>query len=373
MKTKKRVNSIKSVYIHIPFCNNICSYCDFTKIYYNKKYINDYLDALEKEIKSNYNNEILDTIYIGGGTPTSLDIDELKKLFHILKIFKLNRTYEFTIECNIESLDKEKIKLFKDFGVNRLSIGIQTFNSKFLKYLNRNHTKEEAFDKISFCKKYFDNINIDLIYGLKNETIEDLKYDLDMFLKLDINHISTYSLIIEPHTKLYNDKEENINEELDYKMYELICNTLKDNGFNHYEISNFSKNGFESKHNLTYWNNEKYYGFGLGASGFIDNIRYTNTKNINDYIIGNFKGEEEIITKQIDMENEMILGLRKIKGVNTKSFKNKYNLDIENVFDIKKIIKEGKLINKDHYIYINPKYIYLSNDILINFIRDYDN
>ena len=369
-KKEEKQDNIKSVYIHIPFCNSICSYCDFAKIYYNKKYINNYLDALKVEITENYKNETLDTIYIGGGTPTSLDIDELKKLFDILKIFKLNKKYEFTIECNIESLDEEKIKLFKECGVNRLSIGVETFNTKFLKYLNRNHTVLEVEEKINICKKYFDNINIDLIYGLKNQTIEDLKSDLNMFLKLNINHISTYSLIIEPHTKLYINHEENINDELDYEMYKIICTLLKDNGFNHYEVSNFSKPGYESIHNLTYWNNQKYYGFGLGAGGFINNIRYTNTKNINKYIDHEFKSEEEIVTKQINMENEMILGLRKLEGVDIEKFKDKYQQDIEEIFDIKDLLKEGKLIKKDNYIFINPDYIYLSNDILINFIGD---
>ena len=360
---------MKSVYIHIPFCNKICSYCDFTKIYYNKKYINKYLDVLEYEIKKSYKNEIINTIYIGGGTPTSLDLDELRKLFNIIKIFKLNTNYEFTIECNIESLSKEKLDLFKKNNVNRLSIGIETFNDKFLKYLNRNHKKNQVFDIIEYAKELFDNINIDLIYGIKNESLDDLKYDIDNFLKLDINHISTYSLIIEPHTKLYINNEQNIDEELDYKMYEYICKKLKKCGYIHYEVSNFAKPGYESIHNLTYWNNQEYYGFGLGASGFIDNIRYTNTKNIEKYLNKEFISEKEIMNLKTNMENEMILGLRKLKGVNIKEFNQKYNHDIEDVFNIKKLIEDKKLIIKNDYIYINPKYIYLSNDILINFIN----
>lgn len=360
---------MKSVYIHIPFCNNICSYCDFTKIYYNKKYINKYLDTLEYEIKENYKNEIINTIYIGGGTPTSLDINELTKLFNILKIFKLNKDYEFTIECNIESLTKEKLDLFKKYNVNRLSIGIETFNDKFLKYLNRSHNNKQIHEIIDYSKKLFDNINIDLIYGLKNQTLDDLKYDLNEFLKLNINHISTYSLIIEPHTKLYIDNESNIDEDLEYEMYKYICNTLENNGFIHYEVSNFSKEGYESKHNLTYWNNLEYYGFGLGASGFINNIRYDNTKNIDKYLNKEFKYNEEEMTKRKNEENYFILGLRKLKGVSINEFKQRYNEDI-NIFNIDKLIKEGKLIIKDDYIYINKEYIYLSNDILINFIGE---
>ena len=361
---------IKSVYIHIPFCNKICSYCDFAKIYYNKKYILKYLKALEEEIKSIYNNEILDTIYIGGGTPSALNYNELEELFKIIKVFKLSNNCEFTFECNIDSIDTEKLKLLKVNGVNRLSIGVQTFNNNNLKYLNRNNTKEEAISKINECKKYFENINIDLIYGLKGQSLDDLKDDIKTFLKMNINHISTYSLIIEPHTKLYIDKERNIDEDLEYKMYNMICDTLNNYGYNHYEVSNFSKDGYESKHNLTYWNNLEYYGFGLGAGGFINNKRYTNTRNIDEYIDGNYKKEEEIISKRINMENEMILGLRKIKGVSVTDFKNKYKEDIDKVFNIKKLLDEGKLIKANDYIYINSKYIYLSNDILINFIGE---
>ena len=350
---------MKSVYIHIPFCNKICSYCDFTKIYYNKKYINKYLDSLEYEIKNNYNNDVVNTIYIGGGTPTSLDIEELSKLFNILKLFKLNDKYEYTIECNIESLTKDKLDLFKKNNINRLSIGIETFNDKFLNYLNRSHTKKQVFEIIEYAKKLFDNINIDLIYGLKDETLDDLKEDIDIFLKLDINHISTYSLIIEPHTMLYINDEKNIEEELDYEMYQYICNKLKENGYIHYEISNFAKPGYESVHNLTYWNNSEYYGFGLGASGFINNIRYTNTKNIDKYLNKEFIYEQEKMNDYLNEQNEMILGLRKIKGVNIDTFKNKYHKDINEVFNIDKLLEERKLIIKDNNIFINPKYLYL--------------
>lgn len=362
---------MKSVYIHIPFCKSICTYCDFSKLYYNKKIVLKYLEELRKEIKLNYKGEILKTIYIGGGTPTSLDIDELKYLFEIIKLFNLDNDIEFTIECNIENLTKEKLDLFKENKVNRLSIGVQTFNDKFLSYLNRNHKVEDVKNIINYAKEIgFDNINIDLIYALKNETLKDLENDLNEFLNLNINHISTYSLIIEPHTKLYIDLEENINEELDYEMYKLIDNTLSKCGYIHYEVSNYAKEGYESKHNLTYWNNDKYYGFGLGASGYIDNIRYTNTRNMNEYLKSKYRYSEEEISKKIDIENQMILGLRKMKGVNIKEFKEKYNCDIIDIYNLEELIKKGKLIKTDESIYINPEYIYTSNDILINFIGE---
>lgn len=358
---------MKSIYIHIPFCNSICSYCDFAKVFYNEKYVLKYLESLEFEINNNYKNEIIDTLYIGGGTPSSLSIKELNRLFNILKKIKLSDNYEFTIECNIDSLTKEKIDLFKSNKVNRLSIGIETFNKKYLSFLNR---KEFNLDILEYAKKNFNNINIDLIYAIPNETIEELNKDIDEFLKLNINHISLYSLIIEPHTKLYIDNVKNIDEDLDYEMYKLIDKRLKENGYIHYEISNYSKKGYESKHNLTYWDNKKYYGFGLGASGYIDNIRYTNTRNLDKYINHDYDRDITILDKNMEMENEMILGLRKLKGVNLKEFKEKFNIDIKEKFNIDKLIKEEKLIIKDNYIFINPRYIYLSNDILINFIGE---
>lgn len=358
---------MKSIYIHIPFCNNICSYCDFAKVFYNEKYVLKYLESLEYEINNNYKNEIIETLYIGGGTPSSLSIKELNRLFNILKKIKLSDNYEFTIECNIDSLTKEKIDLFKSNKVNRLSIGIETFNKKYLSFLNR---KEFNLDILEYAKKKFNNINIDLIYAIPNETIEELNKDIDEFLKLNINHISLYSLIIEPHTKLYIDNVKNIDEDLDYEMYKLIDKRLKENGYIHYEISNYSKKGYESKHNLTYWDNKKYYGFGLGASGYIDNIRYTNTRNLDKYINHDYDRDITILDKNMEMENEMILGLRKLKGVNLKEFKEKFNIDIKEKFNIDKLIKEEKLIIKDNYIFINPRYIYLSNDILINFIGE---
>lgn len=356
---------MKSVYIHIPFCNKICSYCDFPKLYYNKLWINKYLDSLDKEIGFRYNNELIETIYIGGGTPSSLDLEELTKLFRIISKIKTNYK-EFTIECNLDSLTKEKIDLFKKNNINRISIGIESFNEDNLKYLNRTLCNLELIDYMKSID--INNINVDLIYAIPGESKETLINDIDELLELDIPHISTYSLIIEPHTVLYNNQIKNIDEEIDFEMYDIICTKLKD--YNHYEVSNFSKLGYESKHNLTYWNNEHYYGFGMGASGYIGSIRYTNTKSINKYIEGNYDYDSEELSERTTMENEMILGLRKLEGVSISNFEKKYHKRIEEVFDIKKLLEEGKLIIDNDYIKINKDYIYVSNEILINFIGD---
>lgn len=361
---------IESAYIHIPFCNHICSYCDFAKLLYQEKWVSQYLKALEMEIQQVYQGESLKTIYVGGGTPSALNPNQLEQLFQLINAFSKQENYEFTIECNVESLTEEKIKCMKQYGVNRISIGVETFHSHHLKSMNRHHTKQQVIDTIHLLKQYeFTNVNIDLIYALPNETMEELKSDLQDFLRLEIPHISTYSLMIEPNTSFYIQNIQPIEEELDVRMYEEICNALEENGYEHYEISNFSKPQYASKHNLTYWNNAHYYGFGLGASGYINETRYTNTCSFTKYCNGNFCMEQEEMTLQKNMENEMILGLRKLKGVNSNQFYQKYKRKIEDVFPIKKLQKEGKLHIINDWIHIPKEQIYLSNETLIQFIE----
>lgn len=358
---------VKSAYIHIPFCNNICSYCDFCKLLYNKNFVKKYLDALEKEITNNYKNEILDTIYVGGGTPSSLSVSELNKLFSIIKIFKLSKEYEFTFEVNIEDITEEKLEILKENKVNRLSIGIESFNDKYLKYLGRNYTSDIINEKVELAKKYFDNINVDLMYALKNESLNDLEEDIDKILKLDIKHISCYSLIIEKNTKLYIDNTKYISDDLDSDMYDLIDKKLE-NKYHRYEVSNYSITSYESRHNLTYWKNNEYYGFGLGAAGYIDNIRYTNTRNLSKYISGSYERQEEVLTKEDKIKYEFILGLRLTSGINKDNFNKKYGININEIEVIKELINKGLLIDDKINIYVPKKYFYVLNDILVNFV-----
>lgn len=358
---------VKSAYIHIPFCNNICSYCDFCKLLYNKDFVKKYLDALEKEITNNYKNEILDTIYVGGGTPSSLNVLELNKLFSIIKIFKLSKEYEFTFEVNIEDITEEKLEILKENKVNRLSIGIESFNDKYLKYLGRNYTSDIIKEKVELAKKYFDNINVDLMYALKNESLNDLEEDIDKILKLDIKHISCYSLIIEKNTKLYIDNTKYISDDLDSDMYDLIDKKLE-NKYHRYEVSNYSITSYESRHNLTYWKNNEYYGFGLGAAGYIDNIRYTNTRNLSKYISGNYEKQNELLTKEDKIKYEFILGLRLTSGLNKDNFNKKYGININEIEVIKELINKGLLIDDKINIYVPKKYFYVLNDILVNFV-----
>lgn len=357
-----------SIYIHIPFCNSICTYCDFCKIFYNKKYINDYLNNLEQEIKVRYKSEIVNTIFIGGGTPSSLDDEELIKLMNIIEIFKLNDNYEFTVECNIESITENKLKIMKKYGVNRISIGVESFDNSIIKLLGRNHTKKDVYNKMGIVKRYFSNINIDLIYAAYDD-INILKSDIDCFLKLDIPHISTYSLIIEDNTMLKINGMKNIDEDIDYEMYKYIEDTLEKNNYIHYEISNYAKNGYQSKHNLVYWNNEEYYGFGLSSTSYINNERITNTKNLRKYLNGEYLDTSVYEDKDIRMENEIMLGLRKFDGINLDRFKDKFNVSLEDIYNIDNLVRNGYLIRDNNCIKIDKKYMYISNEIIVRILE----
>lgn len=362
------IMNTKGVYIHIPFCRSICSYCDFCKVLYKQEWVIPYLKKLNREIKDLYMDDKIDTIYIGGGTPSSLSLEELEILFKIVTIFN-TELKEFTFECNLNDINENLLKVLKENNVTRLSIGIETFNEDLQILIKREHTFEEAKEKIDLCRKYgFNNINLDLMYAYKDETLDVLKEDLEFITSFNPEHISCYSLILEEHTKLYIDKIKPIDEELDNKMYYFICKYLKEMGYNHIEVSNFAKDGFNPLHNLVYWDNKEYYGFGCGASGYINNKRYSNSRSITKYLDGIIDREYEDIDINKNMEYEMILGLRKIKGVSISEFYNKFNKDIKEVFDVDNLIKEGLLNIDEDYIYIPEDKIYISNSILVNFI-----
>lgn len=361
-------------YIHIPFCKKICSYCDFCKVFYDKKLVFKYLESLEKEIKDIYKGEYQETIYIGGGTPSCLDIEELKKLFEIIEKLNHDRQTEITFECNFDSITKEKIDLLNEYGVNRLSFGLETTNKNVLRQINRELEIEEVKKIINYSKKIgISNINIDLMYGFENTDIEDLKKDIDFILELNPTHISTYSLEIHDNTKFAIDKVCNIDDELDRLMYEYIHKKLIENKYDHYEISNFSKKGFESRHNLCYWKNECYYGFGVGASSYINDERITNSRSITSYINNNIKREKEKLNITDKIIYEMILGLRLKTGVNLNYFKEKYNKELYDIYDINKLIEDNKVIIAGNTIKVPFDKWYTINSILIDFLEvDYE-
>lgn len=360
---------IKSCYIHIPFCDDICSYCDFCKLFYNEKLVDLYLLSLENEIKSIYNGEYLSTIYIGGGTPSCLSVSQLDKLLSIISSLNKDKNYEFTIECNFESTTKEKLELFKKYGINRLSFGLQSTDENILKFLNRKIDKNKIDNILKVARKLgFNNINIDLMYGIHFEDMNLLDYDLDYIFSLDVEHISTYSLIIEKNTILGINNIESIDEDIDYLMYKEIINRMRENGYKHYEISNFAKEGKFSLHNLAYWNNDMYYGFGLGASSYIDNRRITNTKSINRYLKNDFQYDVEILDEKSIIEYQIILNLRKREGINLLDFYYKFNKKLIDLYNYNDLINSGLLVLDDNFLFIPEDKWYISNEIIVRLL-----
>lgn len=359
-----------SVYIHIPFCEKICTYCDFCKLFYNEELVDKYLCALEKEIQDVYGGEEVNTIYIGGGTPSCLTTKQLIRLFDIIKVFHKAKDLEFTIEGNFESTDFLKLDLYRKNGVNRISFGIETINQKILKTLNRQLDQRRVVDIIRYCKKIgLDNINVDLMYALPGEDLSILKEDLDFISNLDVKHISTYSLIIEDNTILKIDGCSNIEEDLDYEMYQFIVNYLKEKDFSHYEISNFALLGYESRHNLVYWKNLEYYGFGLGASCYLGNKRISNTRSITKYCAGNRISSCEELSYHDGMEYEILLGFRTIYGVSKVKFKKRYGKDIDKCYNYSSLIEDGFILEDEHHIWISPEKWYISNEIIVKFLE----
>lgn len=334
-------------------------------MYYNDKFFNTYYEKLLEEVKiyNKYLNNTFKTIYIGGGSPSSIGIDNLEKILKILDLQKED-DYEYTVELMPLDITEELLKLLKKYAVNRISIGVETVSKKYQKLFNRIIDKDVLTSKINLAKKYFDNINLDLMYAFKNQTIKELEDDLNYILSFDIEHISTYSLILESNTYLKYINYQEIDDSLSSQMYFYIKKRLESIGYKHYEISNYAKDKV-SKHNLVYWNNEEYLGLGLSASGYIDSIRYTNTRNLDKYPLN--KQEEKLSLKD-KMTYFMILGLRKIEGINIKEFNKLFNKDIYEVYDIKYLLVKEYLLLKEDKLYINPKYLYVSNIILEFFV-----
>ena len=321
-------NNPKSLYIHIPFCEHICKYCDFTKLFYFSRFEKPYLEALKKEICSKVENKIF-TLYFGGGTPTSLSDEGFEDILSFAAKY-LEKDYEFTVEANVENLTESKLDIMKRCGVNRLSIGVQSTCNKLLKEIGRHHTFEDAQKVVKLAKsKDFSNINIDLIYGFKNESLDDLKKDLEEFIKLDIDHISIYSLIVEQGSMFFAQKYPTQNEEESRKYYEYIVSFLRKHGYERYEISNFARNKKYSRHNLTYWHNQEYYGCGLGASGYENGVRYENKKSLPEYLKGNYISSSEKVDAKTLEEYYLITNLRLEQGFNKAEYEKIFGAKFE--------------------------------------------
>ncbi|MFC4652565.1 radical SAM family heme chaperone HemW [Lactococcus nasutitermitis] len=367
-----------AAYIHIPFCSHICYYCDFAKVLLDGQPVDAYLDALIDEFKS-YDIRQLKTLYIGGGTPTVLTAKQLERLLSALtENLDLTALSEFTVEANPSDLSDEVIKVLVNSPVNRISLGVQTFDDKLLRKIGRTHTEEDVYRSIDKLKKAgFENITIDLIYALPGQTMETVKSDVEKFLALDLPHVALYSLILEDHTIFMNRERRGQlhlpNDDKNADMYEYIVDKLNENGYNHYEVSNFGKTGFESQHNLTYWDNAEYYGIGAGASGYLNGIRYKNHGPVHHYLeTTNKRVNEEILTQKEMIEEEMFLGLRKKSGVSVKKFEEKFSVSFDELFDssVKKLIGHGLLYDDRETIRMTDKGFELGNDVFAEFLLD---
>lgn len=338
-----------NAYIHIPFCNSKCKYCSFVSFPLIEKK-EEYISALKKEISKFYKNESLKTLYFGGGTPSILSSKEFDE---IIKLFNIDKSTEITAEINPEGINSTYLKELKKVGVNRLSIGCQSFDNKILKEIGRRHNAEDVINLVKKAKDTgFKNISLDFIYGLPNQNLKNFINDLQIALDLDINHISLYGLKIEKGCYFYLHKPNNIaNDDIQADMYLKAIEILTKANFDHYEISNFAQKGFESKHNLNYWDNNTYYGFGIAAHGYEGNTRYYNTSNLKEYLINPTTHKSfHILNKQEQLEEEIFLGFRKTKGINIEKINKKFNINFE------------KKYSNILYKYISYKYLKETNE-----------
>lgn len=353
MMSKKKINSL---YIHIPFCKNICPYCDFVKFVKNQNIEDKYVDQLINDLQKI--KQKFKTVYIGGGTPSILNSQNLEKL--LKEVNKHLKKYnEFTIECNPEDINESFLKLIKKYNVNRISIGIQTFNKEILKSINRDYNLD-YFSIINLVKKYIKNINVDFIFGFKNQTLENLRDDLNNFIKFDVNHISIYSLIVDEGSLFYIQKYKEQDEDQAREFYDFILSFLRKNSYKRYEVSNFAKNKKFSKHNLSYWNFDYYLAIGVGASGFIDAGRYTINKSINKYLKGIRDFDFERLNKQKEIKDYLLCNLRKEDGFKISKF--------NKIFKINLLKEFGKQINyllSSNLIKINHGFISCTDEGII--------
>jgi len=370
-----------SAYVHIPFCTQICYYCDFSKVFIKNQPVDSYLEHLLQEFHS-YDIQKLRTLYIGGGTPTALSAPQLEVLLDgLTKNLDLSVLEELTIEANPGDLDEDKIAVLKNSAVNRVSLGVQTFDDKMLKKIGRSHLENDIYENIDRLKLAgFDNISIDLIYALPGQTMEQVKDNVAKAIALDIPHMSLYSLILENHTVFMNRMRRGKlplpKEEVEAEMFEYIIAELERVGFEHYEISNFSKSGFESRHNLMYWDNAEYYGIGAGASGYVNGVRYKNHGPIRHYLKaveeGNARIHEEHLSLREQMEEEMFLGLRKKTGVSKARFEEKFGTSFENIYGqvVRDLCHQGLLQIEGQKIRMTKKGLFLGDTVAERFILE---
>ena len=371
-----------SLYIHIPFCKQRCFYCDFPTFAGKEGFREEYIGALVKEIEEKCSNYLIKTIFIGGGTPSYLEENELEKLLIAVSKLNLSNKLEYSMECNPGTVNEDKLKIMKRYGINRISFGLQSCNDKLLKKIGRIHTFDEFLENYNLARKVgFDNINVDLMYGLPNLTIKDWKNTLEKICELKPEHVSAYSLIIEEGTAFYKlyekDKLELPSEDDERVMDKLTKDILKANGYHQYEISNFALDGRECEHNKVYWLLDEYIGVGSASSSYIDGYRLVNTSNINDYIERISNNISVVIDKyensiEDEMEEFVFMGLRMVSGIDLLKFKKKFGIDINSIYKevIEKNIKDGLLVVEGNKMFLTAKGMELSNSVMSDFILD---
>ena len=369
-----------SLYIHIPFCKQKCFYCDFPSYARLEDLKEDYVKALCKEIKNKASKYRIKSIFIGGGTPSYLNEDEIEQILNKISKLDLEDNIEFTMECNPGTLTEEKLKIMLKGGVNRISMGLQAVQNSILKEIGRIHTFKVFEENYNLAREIgFKNINVDLMFGLPNQSIEEWEESLRKIASLKPEHISAYSLIIEEDTGFYKLWENNKlllpNEEEERIMYSKTKATLASYGYKQYEISNYAKEGYECYHNKVYWKCEEYLGLGSASSSFINERRIKNIEDVKTYI-ERINKNESIIDEVIENKNKdnieefIFMGLRMLEGINLSEFKNKFNTNIEDIYKevIEKNIKNNLLIIENNRLKLTSKGIELSNSVMSDFI-----
>ena len=363
----------KSAYVHVPFCKDICSYCDFTRCRYHEGLADRWLHTIEKEIKEKLSGLQLDTLYIGGGTPSALSIKQLQRLLEFLAPYT-SQIKEYTMEANIESFEDEKIRIAANHGIHRISLGVQSLQPDLLEVIHRHHQRKDVIDCIQRIHNHgIHNISIDMIYGLPGQSIAMWKQDLqDIIDLLDIQHISLYALTIEEHSEFGRNGIANIDEDMEADMYEYAVDFLKQHGFEHYEISSFARSGYRSMHNLTYWRYDDFIGIGMGASGKQQHMRYDNTKNMQTYFT---QGPQPEITR-LSVEDEMfemiMMSLRTSSGLDKRCFIQRYGVSVEQRYPktIHRYLENGMLTTDRDHVKVNERGMELLNDILVSFMEE---
>ncbi len=379
------------LYIHLPFCNHICTYCDFLKRVSSDEIKEKYFKALFNELDSRkclFDQHFVRTIYIGGGTPSSIKLPLLEKFFKKLaSYFDLARLEEFTFECNIEDITIDLVRILTKYHINRVSIGIESLNSRVLTVIGRMCNYSDICQKMQILREFgLKNVNFDYIYGIEPMTLEDTINDLKALISLKPTHISCYSLILEEKTILYHQYQKGtfklMDEDKETMIYQEIVNFLENNGYLHYEISNFAISGYESKHNIIYWSNEEYLGIGLGSSSYLGNYRFHNSRSLTKYLefyqtivqskheLNDLSIVDEKLSIKEKAEYHLILGLRLVNGINLTNFFNVYHQSIFDYYPaINRLIEQNYLEKKDDNLRINPKYLYLQNQILLKILK----